>query len=366
MIKPHQFIVLAGGTAVSLLLAVGLYFGANRWSAGTVEGDPFLPELAAQTGKIAGVAVTQGGGKLTVQATGKGWTVQERDGYPAKSEAVRTLLLALAEAKLIEAKTASAGKLALLELEDPAAKDAKSRGVRLTDASGKELANVVIGKTRWDAFGSGRGGIYVRRQNQTQSWLATGDPKVTSSITDWVDTKIVSNDVAKITRLTLEHPGEEPLVIEKGAPEAPKPPAPGAGDAKAAPAPPVSKDTKFHLAKMPEGKKLKKDASVDQIVDVFSSLDLEDVRKLAATPPGDMVSVLKLEQTGAPTLTVRARKDGKDLKQTWISVEAAGTDEATRKAADAINARAKGWEFRILDWKGEHMLKRRADLFETT
>ena len=46
MIKPHQFIGLAAASAISVLLALGLYASSNRWSAGKVEGEAFLPDLA--------------------------------------------------------------------------------------------------------------------------------------------------------------------------------------------------------------------------------------------------------------------------------------------------------------------------------
>ena len=69
----------------------------------------------------------------------------------------------LAEAELVEAKTRRADRYALLELEDPAAKDAKSRLVRVLDGKGSVLAEVVVGKKRIDAFGVGKSGTYVRK-----------------------------------------------------------------------------------------------------------------------------------------------------------------------------------------------------------
>ncbi len=366
MIKPQHFIALAAATLTSVLLALGIYSSANHWSAGHIEGEPLLPGLASRLSDVKALEITQAGKKLTVAKTATGWTASEKGGYPVRPEAVRTLLIAMSEAQLIEAKTATKSKLSLLELEAPTEKDAKSRGVRLLDASGKPIADVVFGKTRWDAFGSGRGGIYARRANDSQSWLATGDPKITSDVTDWVDTKVFTTDKAKVERLTVQHQGEEPLVIEKGPPpEAAKAPAEAAKDGKPVPPSPQTpaNEAKYHLVGMPPGKKFKKDVKIDDFVDAVAMLELEDVRKLAAPPTGADVTVLKLEQAGGATVTLHVRKDG-DAR--WISLEATGADGDAKKAADALNAKTKGWEFRITTWRGEQMSKRRADLFETS
>lgn len=360
MIKPHQFVGLAGATAISVLLALGLYASGNRWSAGKVEGEPFLPELAQKINVASAIEITQGGQKLTLDRVGERWVVRERGGYPAKPDAARALLVTLAQAQLIEPKTSVKDRLGLLELEDPGAKDSKSRGIRVLDISSKPISEIVLGKTRFDAFGPGKGGAYVRRSGSTQSWLATGDPKVTADIKDWVETKVFAGDAAKIVRLTIEHPGEDPLVIEKTPPEVkdekPK-------DAAAAPPPPPTKESKFRLAKVPDGKKLKKDAGVDAIVEAFNSIDFDDVRKIDATPSGDKVIVLKLESEGSPTVTFRVRKDADGAN--WLSLTAAGDGEA-KKRADEINAKSGGWEFKIPTWKADQITKRSSDLLETS
>lgn len=368
MIKPHQFIVLAGASAVSVVLALGLFVSANRWSAGKVEGSAFLPELAKGINTVGAIEVTQGGQSLTIERAGQAWRVRDRGGFPAKPEAARTLLVALAQAQIVEPRTSVKEKFALLELEDPTAKDAKSRRVRALDTSGKVISDVVLGRTRFDAFGAGKGGMYVRRFPETQSWLATGDPRVTAEIKDWVDTKVFASDATKVTRLTIENPGEEALTIDRTPPEVKDPPKDASAEAektKEAPKPPSppAKEGKFRLAAMPDGKKLKQGVTMDAIVESFGSIDLDDVRKLDSTPAGDAVQVLKLESEGGPAVTFRLRKDG---DSSWISFSATGAEGDAKKKSDEINAKSQGWEFKIPNWKAEQIGKRRADLFETS
>lgn len=340
MIKPQQFTALAIGTLASVIAAAVIYSMTNRWNAGKVEGAQLVPGFANQEKAITAIEIAQGEKKITLERAGEQWKVKERAGYPANGERVRSLLNTLAKAELIEPKTATKDRHQQLELEDPTAKDAKSRGVRVLDAKGKALADVVLGKSRYDAFGSGKGGVYVRRASEVQTWLATGEPKGGTDLKDWVSSTIYELDQAKVQKVMIEHPGETSMVVEKN-------------DAKDA------KD-KFKISiTAPEGKKLKAGA-VDQIPTGFASIDLEDVRKLDATPSGDKVSVVKLEAEGGINITFRLRKDG---DSNWLSLTATGEGDAKTKA-DELNTRHGGWEYKIPQWKVDQIGKRREDLFE--
>ena len=337
-ITPPQFAVLAAATLATVVAAGASYSYFNRWTPGKVEGALLLPVLARDVGNAALVEVIQAERKLVLERAGEQWRLKDRDGYPANAERVRALLLNMQRAEVIERKTAAADKHKLLELEDPAAKDAKSRSVRVIDKQGRSIGEIVLGKARADAFGAGKGGTYVRRPTEAQTWLATGELKPSVEPRDWVQTAVFEHDNAKFKRITLEHPGEAPIVIERG------------------------EDQKLKLAAVPDGQKVKEGANVDQIAQGFGSIDLEDVRKLDGAPAGDKVSVLKVETEAGLVATFRLRRDG---ETSWLSLVATGEGDA-KKPADDLTTRAKGWEFKIPQWKADQIGKRRADLFETS
>jgi Domain of unknown function (DUF4340) len=338
-IKPQHFAVLAAVTALAVVTSALTYGSVNRWSTGKVEGKQLLANFTRDAGNAHEIEIAQGEKKLVLERAGEQWRLKDRDGYPANAERVRALLLALQRSELIEPRTAAKDKLKLLELEDPTGKDAKSRSLRVLDAKARPLAEIVLGKARHDAFGSGKGGAYVRRPAETQAWLATGEFRAPVEVREWVQTTIFEFDSAKIVRVTVEHAGEDPLVVEKG-----------------------DEKQKFKLARIPDGLKLKEGANVDQIATGFASIDLEDMRKLDKAPPLDKPVVVKLEGEGGASAIFRIRRDG---DAAWLSFEAAGEGDA-KPAADEINARAKGWEFKIPAWKADQIGKRHADLFETT
>ena len=339
--KPRAFAALSVVTVVALVVAIATYAAQNRWSHVKVSGAGLVPGLAAQASRIAKIELKQGEKALTLARDKEAWFVADRGGYPAKPEAVRALLVKLAGAELVESKTRNKDRYSLLELEDPAAKDAKSRLLRLLDDKGGVIAEAVVGKKRLDAFGGNKSGTYVRKPGDAQTWLASADLDVSVAVRDWVQTGVLDVPAAKIAKVTVEIPGEEPLVIARDA-----------GDA-----------TKYALVGMPEGKKLKEGAGIDAIVRAAGNIDLEDVRKpAAAAAPGD-VSIAKIEADGGLAVTVRLRKEGAD---TWVALEASGADGDAKKAAEDITTRTQGWEFKVPAHKAQSILKRRADLFEAS
>jgi hypothetical protein len=342
MIKPQHFVVLAGATVVALAWAAYLQSSTDQRALGGVEGRAMLPELARQASGLGSIELTKGGEKLTLERAGEQWKLKERGGYPALADKVRALVVQLANAKLVEPKTATKERWPLLELEDPAGKDAKSSLVRLLDAHGKPISEVVVGKGRPNAFGAGRGGIYVRRPGEMQTWLAAAEPNISIDTKDWVDVAVYKGDVPKLKRVTVEHANEAPIVVEKGS----------------------EANAKFELKSVPEGVKVKQNAPVEQIALGFGSIDFEDVRPLDKTPIGDAVSVITTESTDGLTVTFRLRRETTPAVA-WLSFSATGTGDA-KKAADEINAKASGWEFKIPDWKANQIGKRAAEIFETS
>jgi hypothetical protein len=344
MIKPQQFVILGATTIVALVAAAMLHASSTQRSSGTVDGRPMLPELQRQANALAGIELTKRGRTLTFVRKGEQWSIKERAGYPVEADKVRALLVQLTNAELAEPKTALKDRWPVLDLEDPTAAEAKSSLVRLLDATGKPTAELVVGKQRMNAFGAGRHGVYVRRPNETQTWLASGEPKVTLEVKDWVDPAIFKADVEKLNRVTVAHPNEVPIVVERE------------GEA--------GKGGKFELKSVPEGMKVKQSAGVEQIALSLGSVELEDVRKLDATPVGDNVSIVTAESSDGLTVTLRLRREGTG-EESWLSLTAVGEGEA-KKAADAINAKAAGWEFKIPKWKADQIGKRAADIFETS
>lgn len=337
---PTNFLYLAIAAALSVLFAVVSYASNNQWGAGTTAGGKLFPALSDNLGKVVGIQVQQGEEKLSLEKANAVWGVKDRAGYPVDFAKIRPLLVGLSEANLVEGKTRRSDRYAALELEDPAVKGTKSRLVRLTGEKGEPLAEVVIGKKRLESLGGGKTGTYVRRPGDPQTWLADAELPASVSAKEWMKTNILSLDASKITRITIEVAGEQPLTIERGG---------GTPEGKLA-----------FAAFPPDGKKLKDENAADTLVRAVASIDLEDVRKLDAVPKGAAAGTVKVEGKDLPTITLQLRKDGVSH---WLSLVATGDGEA-KKMSDELAARTKDWEYKIADYKVTAILKKRADLLE--
>jgi hypothetical protein len=337
--KPRTIAELAIVALVAVVIAATTYVSQNRWSQAKVSGAALFPGLISQGAKIARVELRQGDKKLALERKDQNWVLADRGGYPVKVEPVRTLLVRLAEAQLVEPKTRKSERFAMLELEDAGAKDTKSREVRLLDQQGAVIAQAIIGKKRTDAFGSSKAGTYVRWPDNAQAWLTNTDIQVSAAVRDWVEPTLLDQEVPKIKSVTVEIPNEAPLRIERDPGEA----------------------GKHKLVTIPEGKKLKQGAEVDALVRAVASLELEDVRKRDPAAAGE-VSTARFETDGGLTVTLSLRKDGED---TWVGISASGEADA-KKAAEELAKRGNGWEFKISPAKATAILKRPADLFEAS
>jgi hypothetical protein len=370
---PKSFVYLAAAAVVSAVLAVVTFAANNPWGSGPVGGEKLMPTLATSIGQVAEVAVRQGEDAVVLERSGGTWSLKSRGGYPVDVVKVRALLVGLGEAELVEPKTSRADKYAALELEDPAGKGAKSRLVKVTDAKGNAIAEAVLGKKRSEGYGTGKtGGTYVRRPGNPQTWLANVELDAPVATKDWVKTQVLALDSAKINRISIEIPGEQPLKIERPDPAPAKDAAATTKDAKQdakdAKAPEkagakadAKADAKVDVMKLhqmaeppaapaklgfvgfpTDGKKLKDASAADGVARAVASIDLEDVRKLASQPAADGASVVKVESADGLSTTLRLRKEG---DAHWLAVTATGGEGEARKAADEMAARTKDWEF---------------------
>ncbi len=395
---PKLFTGLAITAVASLVLAAVVHNSSDTWDPGVAEGEKLFPELAANAERAKSITLRHNKDTLALERQGDTWTVKSADSYPAKAEKVRALLLQLNNAELVAQKTQNPERFALLELEDFFAKDAKSRMVSVNDENGKAIAEVIVGKSSAEQFAAGKGGTYVRRPGEKSTWLVNTKIDVPTNVSSWVDTVVAQVDTANLQSIRVDLGGGQTFAIE---PVAGKP-----GGRKA-----------YKLVDMPKDHKLKSDYVLSDVVNAFARIELDDVRKAGDRPVDasrQQQAVFNAKDGLVVTLTVRTEGQGDDTER-WATLgavvapqqtaspskpappggdepgdAAARSDEgetASRDAADVntaaakpdaakpkspspqdradkINASAKGWEFKLSNWKYDQIFKKREDLLK--
>lgn len=368
--------------ALLLIAAVVALQMSERPMTGDGDDAPLFPELEAELNAVDTVIVTAAGNETvaTLERGERGWTVAERDGYPADTAKLRRLLIALGEARRIERKTADPALHSRLGVEDLDAEDAGGLGVELR-ANGNPR-KVILGDT---ARGDSR---YARIAGEAQSWLIDVAPDVPQETGEWLVPEIVDLDSDELQSVTISHPDGETIRIARGG-----------GDAEDDPA-------EFRAMNLPEGRELRYATIVNSVASALEGLTLDDVRRAPEAPSAQAVVT---EYVTADGLVVTVETRGED-EERWHgfnaavsetaeqpsakpSVADAGADaadantdadetgsssddsagpaggeeaapETPAEAARRINARVNGWEYSLPSFKADQLERRWEDLLQ--
>ncbi len=338
------FRILAICTLIGV--AAAIWAVQNEWSrwGENENGSKLFPQLAASMDDIAQVKLRHRGTELTIERRPEGWVVLEDDGYPANAKAVQDLIFALSEARRMEPKTRDAKKYGRLEVEDPTAPKAESKGIVVVDKNGRTLADLVLGKENLLLQAIGEGGAYLRLPGQKQVWLASGNLIASSEAKDWLDNPVVNIPRQRFDRAELHHPNGDTLVVTRS----PK------GDGS------------FVLDGLASDEKLVSEYYPTDIARVFEKFEVHGARKRenVAFPANSTIKGRYRTVDGLEVDFDLAKVGGDD----WFRINAATTDNGQSPEAlaeaKAIGAHTAGWAFRIPEFESVHLKKSRDQVVE--
>lgn len=300
------FIVL--GIAAALAVGVALVVDHSRTPQSDVSARAGLlvPDLRDHVNDVTRITLTAANNQpaVTLARGDKGWTVAQRGGYPADVGKLRDFLLKIADATLLEEKTSNKDRQADLGVDDITSATAK--GVLLDLEGLAKPARIVIG-----TYNAQGGGTFVRRADETQSWLAKGTLAPEKSPADWIAKDLANIAADRIASVTITHAdGKVVRVAKKSA-----------------------ADSRFEIADVPKGREPSSEYAANGLGAVLSELNIEDVAPLAeAAPPASAVRARYATFDGL-LVDATAWKNGDKAHATFV----ASLDEtvAARHVADA-------------------------------
>jgi len=328
--------------ALAVLATVALL--ARRPSA-AADG-PLLPGFRDELNDVTRIVVT-GPGNAPIATLERGedrWTVAGQNDYPADVGRIRRNLLALAEARIVEQKTANPEFYERLGVQDVSS--ASASGVQLSITGDGEPIELIIGGTP-----SGGGDLaYVRRAGEPVSWLVAARLDLGRTGGEWLDRSLTNIPADRIESVTIDHPGIETLRITR-APPAGKP----GPDATGAPGGIVE----FRVAGVPAGRELSYPGVANGVAGTLADLQLEnaETREALGHAPGKPVVARFVTTDGLVVETSAWRlADG-----TRITFNASGKGAAEKEAAE-LNARLGGWVYTVPSYKAEQLTRRLNEL----
>jgi hypothetical protein len=350
--------------ATVVVLVALVIFGQRGSSGGS--GKLLVPSLAAALNDVERVAITKANNEtvVTLERKPEGWVATNKNGYAADVGKLRQGLRALAEAKILEQKTANPELYSHLGVEDVSDDKAAGIAIALT-AKGKELPTLILG----NADGSKH--RYVRRAGEAQSYLIDKNPEFARGVGQWLDAQIADVRSDRIAQVTITQPEGQVVRISK----------------------PNKDAANYDVADVPKGRELLYPGVANVIGNSLRELSLEDVEPAAASPPTKPTVV---EFRTFDGLVVRAEGE-KRGDASWVgfiaSVDAAQAAQAARAAAaspapaaegagaaaneakpaaapDAaaeaarINAKVGPWRYKIATFQYDQMTRRLSDLLK--
>ncbi len=370
---PKRLLRLA--VAAIVAIAAALWLSTVREPGGTLGlGERLYPSLRERVNDVDAISVVKGdSATVTLRRADGGWTVEQRSGYLADLSKVRRLLLALAEAELLEQKTSRPENYPALGVEDPASGDATP--TRLELAGIEPAVSLIVGKR-----GPGADSTYVRRSGETTSWLIDQALEVPGEPAAWLATEIVDIGAERIQSAAIEIAGGRSYSAAK----------------------PARTNTEFEVSGLTKGEELSSAGAASGFATALLALRLDDVRpvgeleeKWSAHAVYRTFDGLVLDLEGRRNgdehyLSVHTEFDREQAERFQLPVASPPGDEAqesppgdkaagstgesdlrepklaeTRTEADTIARRTQGWAYRIPSYKYDTIFKPLDGLLKT-
>lgn len=395
--KVGTLLLLTVGAGGILAGAVWLS-GARTAAVAPTQGANLVPGLLERVNDASAITITgpgSAGPRVTELRRGDdgSWSLlldnsEQGPRFPIRADKVRETLIALAEARIREEKTSNPANYARLGVQDVDlnAQGAEgtpgvpfqSRSIVVRDAKGAEMASIIVGMQATqvggaDRAGSGRAGTFVRRAKaptallvEVERGFGPGGLIVDVDPSVWLAREIANIDRDRLASIDIRRSDSDPEAVRASR-----------ADEKAV----------ALTLNVPEGKQSKGEGALSPLLSLFSLLTLDDVRpakaELTAQAGGEVVTTVGRTFDGL-TITVRQTKIDNAW---WARVEASFSDPAdsaapaadpegvkarpARKSAEEvqrevekINARTKGWEFKLPEFKGNQLATKLSELLE--
>ena len=326
-------------TLGAILVAIWILFGEDPSRDQGGRGEPTFSGLADRINETTSLVLKKDESTITLKRRGESWTVQERFGYAADGEKIRTFLRGLAVSKRREPKTANPDKFDKLGL------GSESTQVQLSDDTGGVLVDIEMG-TRVD---NGRSLTYIFQPTDTRAWLVSGLEAAPMEPTAWLDQSMPTLALERIRSITLAGVSLMRALDEND----------------------------YIVEGMAETEKMAAAFRREEPARTLVGLSLEDVRK-TANPLVDPVSTVEATTHDGLKLTlVMYEIDDATWGQVTAVYDAALADQGAAGrlpeapedgAAEAasINEQTRGWLFKLSSFDADILRQNRADFVEST
>ncbi|MGD9740506.1 MAG: hypothetical protein AB7O56_15260 [Bauldia sp.] len=167
-----------------------------------------LPDLVDRLTEVQTVQVVTDRYDMTFTLAGNDWISADFFDYPARTDAFSYLFLDLSFLVEFNLLPNDPATYAGFGVADPGAEGGGSR-ITVSTASGETIVDLIVGRPEEAAEGA-RGGVYIRRLDTGELWLAAGQATVPVYPSEWFD-PVVDYRIGAIAQVEILR-GETPIL----------------------------------------------------------------------------------------------------------------------------------------------------------
>ncbi|MGD2131892.1 MAG: DUF4340 domain-containing protein [Maricaulaceae bacterium] len=334
--------IAAAVLAALAVAAVGRDVAGRRIE---IADGPALPDWSEEAVGAALIVVTTSEETLTLERRGATWSLIERGGYAVAPDALDAFARSFAAMRRAGASTRDSGNHVRLGVVEPSGgESAEPRPgagvrVRVEDARGGEIADLIIGAERRGAASvpSG-GGVFVRRTGENEAFAVDGAPPDVGAPAFWLDLDLLGvarEDIARV-EITPEGGGLTYRVARE------------------------SRDAADFVIAEPAGAwTLMTEGAANGPGGAIATLRFVDVAPEASFR-GDLVA--RHSATTFDGLTVSLDIYARGAER-WVDVsaivsaETSATTPEARSAAERLEAATRGWMYQLPEFAGDRLAR---------
>ena len=304
------------GAISALALAAAVFVSRGHYSgyAPPPGGVAAAPGIGAQGTQTRAVSITSRQGVFALARSPRGWSLQDRGGYPVSHERVSALEAAFRDLRLVRPITRDPAKHARLNVGDPG-NGGDGVLVQLQDERGAFLVDLILGY---------RGGkVYARKRGDAQVWTTSGDLPALRDAAFWLELAPFGLQTDDLLRLDIAPPTGPAFTLQRLEP--------GRDFALGRPF------SSLAIAQ-PEAAR-----ALLRVIAKLQPLDVAPAPSLGGAPASRLVAHAS---DGVDVVLDLHRKDGGE----WLKAVARAAPDADAQAlarAQAINAQTGAWAFRL-------------------
>jgi len=325
-----------------IAVAASYYVVQDNRTEQAATRDYLLPELKQRINEAQVITLKTFDEEVVLQRSGMDWVLGNRDDYPADFGLIKNTLLAMAEVRLREYKTADPDLYPRLGVQGIEEEGSPSRQVVVETEGGDVLADIIIGTLRSAGGSVALPSWFARLPGEPRSLLVTGELDLPTQVRSWMEDMIMNVPNQEVHQIIIERNDGEGMHLERA----------------------TSDDENYEIKDMPEGKVVRSRLTLNRMGTLLEELRVDDVQAADSYEFSDEATRTTIRTF--PGLLVKATTDYVDgLAYGNFRFETVdGASDQAGQDADRLDSQLSGWVYTLPYFKYDLLARRIGDLVE--